>query len=90
MDKAPAVETFVDLTEGREIVVNRFLPGAFIGGLHLVLLGTSQAGVVDGKLVETSVIMARLRFNTEMAVMMRDMLTNAINAVTPPKDEKAH
>jgi hypothetical protein len=80
---------YVDLTDGHELVINRITSGAFFGSLHTITLGTSQVRVrADGSLEEQCAIVARLRFDTEMAITLREALSRGIAAVTPPSNEK--
>jgi hypothetical protein len=80
---------FVDLTDARELVINRIIYSDFIGGLHTVLLGTDQTTVVDGQYKKQIALVARLRFDPEMAKMLRDALNQALNAISaPPPDVK--
>ena len=89
----PTVPTvvFVDLTEGRELVINRFVHGGYFGSQHVITLGTNRIGVDSkGHKQEQCAIVARLRFDQDMAKMLRDALNDGINALTPPADVKAN
>lgn len=82
---------FVDLTEGRECVVNAFVSGGFWGSQHVIVLGTTQLGFNDaGEKRPQTTVTVRLRFDNEMAKLLRDALNNAINVLTPPVDVKAN
>ena len=81
----------VDLTDGKELVVNRIIGGSFYGSLHVITLGGHRAGVDrDGLLRDEIAMIARLRFDNEMAKSLRDALDAAIKALAVPSDVKAN
>ncbi len=81
----------IDLTDGKELVINRIVSGGFFGSQHVILLGTNRGGVgPDGHLQSQCAIVARLRFDNYMAHMLRDALNESINALIVPPDTKAN
>ncbi|WP_325347344.1 hypothetical protein, partial [Xylophilus sp.] len=86
--KSSDTPLFIDLTEGRELVVNGIATGGYWGSQHVMCLTSNRAGVVpDGALRSEAAIIARLRFDNDMAVQLRDALNIAIEALkAPPKD----
>lgn len=82
------VPVIVDLTEGRELVINGIATGGYFGSQHVICLATTRAGVSpDGTLRSESAIVARLRFDSDMAKQLRDALDQALAALTPPADQ---
>ena len=89
--KMPVGPFFIDLTEGREAVINRFVHGGYFGSQHVIVLGTNRLGVdAKGQKQEQCAITVRLRFDQEMAKMLRDALNEGINALSVPTDLKAN
>ncbi len=83
--------TYIDLTEGRELVVNGIATSGYWGSQHVVCLTTSRAGVgPDGELRSENVIVARLRFDSEMAKQLREMLDISLSALVAPPKETAN
>lgn len=83
--------TLIDLTDGKELIINRIVSGGYFGSQHVILLGCNRPGVgSDGQLQGQCAIVARLRFDTDMAKMLRDALNESIKAVTVPVDLKAN
>lgn len=82
---------FVDLTEGREAVVNGIATGGYWGGQHVICLSSSRAGVgPDGEMRSEIAIVARLRFDNEVAKQLREALDQQIKALEAPPNEKAN
>lgn len=82
---------FVDLTEGRELVINRIVTTSFVGSQHVITLGANRFGIdAEGNLQPQTAIVARLRFDTDMLKMLVDNLAQAFQVVTPPPNEKAN
>jgi hypothetical protein len=72
---------FIDLTDGKELVINTMVTAGYFGSQHVIVLGTSRAGVsADGKIQSQCALVARLRFDNGMAHILRDALNNSINA----------
>ena len=87
------VETpiYVDLTEGKELVINVVISGGYFGSLHVFTLGTNRLGVdVNGQKQAQTAIVARLRFDNDMAKVIRDALDQHLAALVPPSDVKAN
>lgn len=79
---------FVDLTEGREAVVNGVATSGYWGSQHVVVLISNRAGAgPNGTLRSEAAIVARLRFDTDMARKLRDQLNEMIAAVSTPPGE---
>lgn len=79
---------FVDLTDGRELVISGIATGGYWGSQHVICLSTSRVGVSpDGELRNEIAIVARLRFDNEAAKILRDALDQQINALTPPAEK---
>lgn len=75
----------VDLTDGRELVINGIATSGYWGGQHVMCLSTSRAGASpDGALRSETAIIARLRFDNEMAKLLRAALDQQINALETP------
>ncbi|MFT3987213.1 hypothetical protein [Aestuariivirga sp.] len=84
-------DPLIDLTEGRELVINRIVSGGFYGSQHVILLGTNRYGAgPDGKLQGQCAIVARLRFDNDMAKILRDALNHGLAVLSPPANEKAN
>ncbi|WP_426238184.1 hypothetical protein [Pararhizobium sp. DWP1-1-3] len=82
---------FVDLTEGRELVVNGIATGGFWGSQHVMCLSTTRAGVDEnGALRAETAIVARLRFDNDVAKQLRDALDQQIAALVAPPKETAN
>lgn len=81
----------VDLTDGKELVVNGIATGGYWGGQHVMCLSLNRAGAgVDGELRSETAIIARLRFDNDMAKILRDALDQQIKALEPPPNETAN
>ena len=82
---------FVDLTDGKELVINSMVTAGYFGSQHVIVLGTNCAGVgADGKIQSQCTLVARLRFDNDMAHILRDALNKSIDALTVPADVKAN
>lgn len=83
--------TIVDLTEGRELVINGIATAGYWGSQHVVCLSCSRAGAgPDGELRNEAAIVARLRFDNDMAKMLVEALTQQIAVLTAPPKETAN
>lgn len=83
------IEFFVDLTDGRELIINEIINFGYVGSLFALTLGSAQVGVgSDGKLQKQMAIVARVRFDLNAAKGLRDALDQNIAAFTPPANEK--
>ena len=82
---------FVDLTDGREIVVSDLVHVTWFHSQHCITLGTRRMGTdEDGKLREEIAIVARLRFSNDTAKVFAHFLDEAIKGLTGPGPEKAN
>lgn len=82
---------FIDLTDGKEFVVNRVVGGGYWGSQHVICLGSNRLGAgPDGKLRSEATIIARLRFDNDMAKILREALDQQIKALETPPNEKAN
>lgn len=90
-EKPVETPNFVDLTEGREFVINGIAAGGYWGSQHVICLLSSRVGVgPDGALRNESAIVARLRLDNDMALQLRDALSKATSALRPPPNERAN
>lgn len=81
----------VDLTEGRELVVNGIATGGYWGSQHVMCLSLNRAGAgPNGELRSETAIVARLRFDNDMAKMLRDALDQQIKALERPASDSAN
>lgn len=84
-------DVFVDLTDGKELPVNRIAWAGFWGSQHVIVLASNRPGVgPDGKLRGESALVARLRLDNDMAKILREALDVAIKSLEPPTDVKAN
>jgi len=82
---------FVDLTGGAELVVNSIATGGYWGSQHVICLASNRYGTTaDGKLEKQAAIVARLRFDNDMAKMLRDALDQQIKSLEAPPRETAN
>jgi hypothetical protein len=81
----------VDLTEGRELVINGIATGGYWGSQHVICLTTNRAGVgPDGEIRSEAAIVARLRLDNDMAKQLRDALDAGIAMLASPPKETAN
>lgn len=74
-----------DLTDGRELVINGIATSGYWGGQHVMCLSTNRAGAApDGTLRSETVIVARLRFDNEMAKLLRAAIDQQIKSLEAP------
>lgn len=72
-------------------VVNGIPQFGVIGSLVSLTLTTDRIGFgADGKLKSEMVVAARLRFDLEMARILRDVLNSQIELLSPPTNDKAN
>lgn len=85
MSAANQKPVFIDLTEGQELVINGIATGGYWGSQHVICLSASRMGVSpEGELRNETAIVARLRFDNEVAKLLRDALDQQIKALAPP------
>lgn len=73
----------------RDCVVNSIISADYFGSLFMLTLGSARDGVGDdGQLQRKDAIVARLRFDLEMAKIIRDRLDHLIGVVSPPANVK--
>lgn len=89
-DSTPSQLTIGDPDNIPVRVVNGVPHFGVIGSLIALTLTTARVSFVDGKLEPDLVIAARLRFDLEIAKLLRDNLDSQIRLLTVATDAKAN